>query len=211
MHFEFLTEDSSSASLLSVIVPKIIGDDHTWRIHPYKGIGRIPKNLEKQTDPSKRILLSQLPRLLKGYDKTPGIDAVIVLVDTDDRNCVEFLGDLLNIAQNSAPDLKVLFRLAIEETEAWYFGDQAAILNSYPKARKDILNSYVQDSVCGTWEKLADAVSQGGSSAIKKTGWPAPGQIKHEWSVKIGERMSLTENTSPSFNKFRSGLLRLIE
>ena len=43
MHFEFLTEDQSSARAMEILVPKLLGTEHTFRMHPYKGIGRIPK------------------------------------------------------------------------------------------------------------------------------------------------------------------------
>ncbi len=83
MHLEFIVEDSSAAKLLQILLPKILpGDTHTWRVHPYKGIGRIPLGLTQGGDPAKRILLDQLPRLLRGYKKTPGIDAVVVVLDT---------------------------------------------------------------------------------------------------------------------------------
>ena len=67
MHFEILVEDQSGKKALNILVPKIIGNEHTFSIHPYKGIGRIPQNLGKNADASKRILLDQLPRLLRGY------------------------------------------------------------------------------------------------------------------------------------------------
>lgn len=67
MHFEILIEDQSGKKALDILVPKIIGDDHTFNVHPYKGIGRIPKNLGAKGDANKRILLDQLPRLLRGY------------------------------------------------------------------------------------------------------------------------------------------------
>ena len=103
-----------------------------------------------------------------------------------------------------------MFRLAIEEMEAWYFGDETALLKAYPKAKKDIINRYEQDSVCATWEVLADAVYPGGSAAVKKAGWPLPGQIKHEWAEKIGPLLSPDRNVSPSFGKLRDGLRQLI-
>jgi len=37
--------------------------------------------MKASTDPAKRVLLDQLPRQLRGYGKTPGIDAVIVVLD----------------------------------------------------------------------------------------------------------------------------------
>ena len=61
MHFEILVEDQSGKKALDILVPKMIGNEHTFNVHPYKGIGRIPKNLGKKADASKRILLDQLP------------------------------------------------------------------------------------------------------------------------------------------------------
>lgn len=213
MHIEILVEDSSGVKLLEFLVPQLLGQHgtpHTWRIHGYRGIGRLPKGLNPAGDPAKRILLDQLPRLLRGYGKTPGIDAVVVVLDTDTRNCAAFLRELVSIAAACHSPVNTLFRLAIEELEAWYLGDRAALLSAYPKAKVDILNRYTQDSVCNTWEFLADAVHSGGSLAIKRAGWPLPGQIKHEWAEKIGPRMNPAQNLSPSFRKFQDGLLKLV-
>lgn len=213
MHIEILVEDSSGEKLLEVILPKLLGEQgspHSWRVHAYKGIGRIPKNLNAGADPVKRILLDQLPRLLQGYGRTPGIDAVVVVLDTDKRNCVDFLSELKALAVGCNPAPQTLFRLAIEEVEAWYLGDRQALESAYPRAKADVLNRYTQDSACDTWELLADAVYPGGSAAIKKAGWPLPGQIKHEWAEKIGPLLEPDSNVSPSFGKLRDGLRRLI-
>jgi len=212
MHIEILVEDSSGQTLLETLVPKILGaqgDPHTWRIHFYKGIGRIPKNLNAGGDPAKRILLDQLPKLLRGYGRTPGIDAVVVVLDSDRRDCVDFLAELKALAAGCNPAPNTLFRIAVEEMEAWYFGDRQALLTAYPRAKADVLNRYQQDSVCETWERLADAIYPGGSAAIKKAGWPLPGQVKHEWAEKIGPLLEPDQNTSPSFGKLRDGLRRL--
>lgn len=211
MHIEILTEDSSGAALLGIIVPMVLGqqgENHTWRIHSYRGVGRLPKGLTAAGDPSKRVLLDQLPRLLGGYAKTPGIDAVIVVVDTDVRDCREMLAEL-RAAAVAAGRADTIFRLAVEEVEAWYLGDRAALLEAYPRARKDVLDRYNQDTACGTWELLADAVHPGGASAVKAAGWPLPGQLKHEWAQRIGSVMTLTGNASPSFNKLVEALSRL--
>jgi hypothetical protein len=213
MHIEILVEDSSGKTLLDYLLPEVLGtygDPHTWRLHPYKGIGRIPQGLATTADPEKRMLLDQLPRLLSGYQKTPGIDAVVVVLDNDDRNCTAFLEELKEVAEQCHMTDRTLFRLAIEEMEAWYFGDRDALLEAYPRAQKQVLDAYVQDSICGTWEKLADAVYPGGSAAIKKAGWPVPGQMKHQWADRIGPWMDVEKNVSPSFHKLRDGLRRLI-
>ena len=213
MHIEVLVEDSSGEKLLEQLLPQILGGQgapHTWRLKAYKGIGRIPQGLTAKADPAKRILLDQLPRLLQGYGKTPGIDSVVVVLDTDRRNCKEFLKELKSLVKRCNPAPHTVFRLAIEETEAWYLGDRAALLKAFPRAKREVLDRYVQDSVCGTWELLADAVYAGGVAAIKKVGWPLPGQLKHEWAEKIGPFMDLHHNVSPSFGKFRDGLSKLI-
>jgi hypothetical protein len=213
MHFEFLIEDSSGAKLLESLLPQWLGpisEPHSWKIHPYRGVGRIPQGLAKSPDPSKRMLLDQLPRLLRGYGKCAGIDAIIVILDSDRRDCREFLGELQAIVGACHPAPNTLFRLAIEEMEAWYLGDREALLQAYPRAKKDVLRQYVQDSVCDTWELLADAIYPGGRTAIKKAGWPLPGQVKAEWAIKIGPHLDPDRNISPSFCKLRDGLKRLI-
>lgn len=82
MHFEVLVEDSSSAKLLEILLSRLLGvngESHTWQLHQYKGCGHIPKELTKNTDPAKRVLLNRLPRLLRGYGNTPGIDVVVII------------------------------------------------------------------------------------------------------------------------------------
>lgn len=211
MHFEILVEDNSGKTLLEHLVPRILGDlgqPHTWRLHPYKGIGKIPRGLKEKSDPKKRILLDQLPRLLAGYGQTSGIDAVIVLVDSDRRECTTFLAELKALLAEISSAPNTLFRLAIEEIEAWYFGDHQALLAAYPRAKKQALSSYKQDSVIGTWERLAEAIYPGGFRAIQSNG-VNPGAVKHEWAERIGPHMDINKNNSPSFNKFKDGLLRL--
>ena len=38
MHFEILVEDWSSKKALDILAPKILGSEHTFKVHPYKGI-----------------------------------------------------------------------------------------------------------------------------------------------------------------------------
>lgn len=212
MHIEFLAEDSSTQRLLEILIPRVLsscGSTHSYRVHSYKGVGRIPANLEPTTDARKRILLDRLPRILKGYAKTPGIDAVVVVLDSDRNDCREYLGELHALAvQAGFPN--TMFRLAIEETEAWYLGDREAIQAAYPNARLSAAGGYAQDSVCGTWELLADMIHPGGRTAVQESGWPLPGTLKHEWADRIGPRLALEGNSSPSFNKLIEGLQRIL-
>ena len=95
------------------------------------------------------------------------------------------------------------FCIAIEEGEAWLLGDIFAIKAAYPKAQDNVLNGYENDSICGTWELLADAVFNNGSDALKKQGWQAVGRAKSAWAENIAPHMDVDANASPSFRYFR--------
>lgn len=213
MHLEILVEDASGELLLGALLPKILGENgtsHTWRTHSYKGIGRLPRDLKGKIDPSRRILLDRLPKVLAGYGKSLGPDSsVVVVIDLDDRDCVGFKQELLQILRRCHPRPRALFRFAIEEMEAWLLGDRRAVLKEFPRAKVHVLDSYVQDSVCGTWETLADAVFPGGSNVLKAEGWPRTGQEKCKWAFQIGQHLRVESNLSPSLHVFRKGVLKM--
>lgn len=50
MHFEILAEDQSGKKALDILIPKLIGNQHQFKVRPYKGIGHIPKNLINPTN-----------------------------------------------------------------------------------------------------------------------------------------------------------------
>jgi hypothetical protein len=214
MHFEILVEDASGRIALAAILPKILGvqgEPHTYRCHAYKGIGIVPKNLRPGTDASKRILLDQLPRILKGYGRSlvPESASVVVVVDQDRRDCKKLKAKMLEVLQTCHPQPETLFRIAVEEMEAWLLGDRIAIKTAYPRARSRILEGYVQDSVCNTWETLADAIHSGGAAALKRQGYPLIGQAKCVWAERIAPLMEPNRNASKSFQVFIDGLRRL--
>jgi len=215
MHFEILVEDASGKIVLESILQKLLspnGQDHTYRIFSYKGIGRIPKDLRGKIDPQKRILLDRLPKLLRGYGKSlqefPA--AVVVVVDLDDKDCLAFKQEMLDILNVCNPQPTTLFRIAIEECEAWLLGDRSAVKAAYPRANERILNAYEQDSICGTWEKLVDAVYPGGSQALKQSGWPRTGEAKCELAKRIAPHLDIERNQSRSFQVFRDGIRDLM-
>lgn len=215
MHFEILVEDQSGKRALEILIPEIIGDEHTFKIHPYKGIARIPKNMKDPKDASKRILLENLPKLLKGYGKTfAGYStdypaAVILVCDLDDKCLKAFRQDLFGILNACNPKPKTRFCIAIEEGEAWLLGDLDAVRAAYPKAKDAILRSYGNDSICGTWETLADAVYPGGAKALSKRGWQAVGAEKSKWAKDIAPNMDVANSDSPSFCYFRDKVQEL--
>ncbi len=212
MHIEILVEDTSGKKALDILVPKIIGNGHTFKVIAYRGVGRIPRNLRSVADARKRILLDRLPRLLAGYGRTfaqypPSYRATVVVVcDLDDKCLKEFRQELLAVLNGCSPKPETRFCIAVEEGEAWLLGDIVAIKTAYPGARDDVLDRYENDSICGTWELLADAVYTGGSGELKKKGFQAVGKEKSAWSEKVAPLMDVEANGSPSFQYFRSKL-----
>lgn len=213
MHFEVLVEDKSGSIALDQVLRKILGTDpslHSWRMHAYRGIGRLPRNLHDVADKQRRHLLNQLPNLLRGYGNSlQEGSAVIVIVDVDRRDCVAFKQELLSVPNACNPRPTTLFRIAIEESEAWLLGDRQAVKAAYPNARDSVLNRYVQDSICDTWELLADAIHPGGSARLKQEGYPVTGEAKCEWACNIAPHMDVDQNKSKSFQVFRDGVKRL--
>lgn len=212
MHYDFLVEDKSGAKMLETLVGKILpSEGNTWEIKSYKGCGTIPKGLKSASEAKARILLDQLPRLLEGYGKrnsAANLDAVIVVVcDLDRRDESVFLGELENIRKQCKSNPNARFCLAIEEGEAWLLGDIPAVQRAYPKARKNILKGYKNDSICGTWELLADAVCEGGAAKLKSRGYQAIGLEKFIWAERITPFMDAAKNRSPSFNNFVQTIL----
>ena len=212
MHFEILVEDQSGKKALDILVPKIVGKCHTFKVHRYKGIGHIPRNMKDTDDARKRILLENLPKLLKGHGRTfngypDNYSAAVILVCDLDNKCLKaFRQELFGILNQCDPKPQTMFCIAIEEGEAWLLGDLDAVRIAYPRAKNNVLNEYVNDAICGTWEKLADAVYPGGSSALSSKGWQTIGAEKSRWAESISAFMDVMKNASPSFCYFRDKL-----
>lgn len=212
MHFEILVEDQSGKRMLDILLPKIIGDQHTFKVIAYRGIGRIPRNLASSTNVRNRLLLDQLPKLLRGYGNTfANYPAVVILVcDLDDKCLKAFREKLFTVLNACNPKPETRFCIAIEEGEAWLLGDSPAIKVAYPNSKDDVLNRYENDSICGTWELLADAVSQDGADRLRNEGWRSVGREKSAWTERIAPHMNVEVNNSPSFCYFRTKIRELI-
>lgn len=211
MHFEVLVEDQSGKIMLNILMPKIIGQQDTFRVIAYKGLGKIPPDFCAGTDASKRILLNQLPKLINGYGRSlsPSIGTVVVVCDLDSRNQEGFLAELKAVYDQCSYKPRTLFCLAIEEGEAWLLGDISAIKRAFPNAKDSVLRSYQNDSICGTWELLADAIYRGGAEKLKKEGFQGIGREKCLWALKISPEMNIQQNQSPSFRSFVNDLQKL--
>jgi hypothetical protein len=124
---------------------------------------------------------------------------------------VAFKKELVSLLDYCSYKPRTLFRIAIEELEAWYLGDEVALKLAYPFIKLDILNNYVQDSQIGTWEKLAEIVYPGGLKTLHAKGKRSNRVLeeKANWTKKICPHMNVEHNQSPSFCCFRDGLIRM--
>ncbi len=212
MHFEILVEGQVELTTLSILMEQILGEynnPHTWKIHKHRGIGKLPDNPTMPPNKKDNSLLHNLPSKLRAYGKEGRDNLVVVtLVDLDNRNCIHFKQELIRLLQYCSPKPNALFRIAIEEIEAWFLGDLPALKSAYPNAKQAILDKYTQDAQCCTWEALAEAIYPGGLKALEQYGKRSIKILsqKVEWAKKIAPKMNVENNLSPSFCCFRDGL-----
>lgn len=209
MHFQYLIEDQSSAILIDLVMKKIIEDplSVTYSCKAFKGIGGFTKkNTVKETKTGK--LLNDLATYMRGFNKSlQGMKAaLIVVLDNDDRDTVAFEKELRKVALKNNIMMDYVFCIAIEEVEAWLLGDENALQSAYPSAKINTLHTYIQDSICGTWEVLAEVVYPGGLAKLKKDcpTYIERGKCKCEWANSICQYMVISDNKSPSFVSFVS-------
>ncbi len=216
MHFEILVEGQTELTALSILMHQILGafsEPHTWRLHKHRGIGRIPDDPAAKPNKHDQSLLHNLPSRLRAYGDEGRDDVVVVvLVDLDDRHdCNAFKREMMALLSYCQQQPKTLFRIAIEELEAWFFGDQQALKHAYPETRQQVLDEYIQDSQCGTWEVLADAIYPGGMTALGLHGKRSVRILEQKriWAKEICQHLDVQRNQSPSFQAFRDGLRRM--
>jgi hypothetical protein len=125
---------------------------------------------------------------------------VLVLVDADNDSCVELRRQLVDVLSAIEQPPRVLFRIAIEELEAFYLGDLNALRRVYPEHDGELARQYVPDSICGTAERFGRVIGDDGMNKV-------------DWAKALGPRLttSAARSRSPSFRKLVSGLSRLVQ
>lgn len=205
MHVEFLLEEPSAEVLLQTLVPRILGPNTTFALHPFQG---------------KDDLMQKLPNRLRAYKNwlphAYGDDwAIVVLRDEDRQDCsiikermeviAEQAGFVTRTAmrQGAPAPYRVVNRIAVEELEAWYFGDIPALRSVYPEIPPSLaMKEGFRDP---------DAIGGGTAEALERllasrfpTGLP-----KSEVARTIAPRLDLERNRSRSFCCFRDALREL--
>jgi hypothetical protein len=188
-HFEVLVEEPSMEALLQVLLPGILGTVE-FRVHAFQ---------------CKAELLKHLPNRLRGYKPwLPEYWRILVIVDRDDTDCTALKENLEKMARDvhlptrsSRKDANytIINRLAIEELEAWYFGDWEAVRRAYPRVPATIPKKKPYrdpDAIAGgTWEAF--------ERILKNAGYFTTGLRKVEAARTIARYMEPVRNTSHSF------------
>ena len=215
MLIEILSEDKSGAIVVERLSERIAeseGINAQVNVHPHRGCGSLPKDMTAKPPKFANSLLDLLPSELRAYNKTyAGKDIILIIaLDSDDKDPQALRQEIYSVASKFAPDIRSVVGISTEEIEAWVLGDKSAIIEAYPDSNKDVLDSYVQDSVCGTWEILCRAVSENAEELID-IGYPAIGHYKALWTENISRYMIPQRNVSPSFNTFKMALITALK
>lgn len=202
MRLHVLVEGPSEAALLKGWLPRFL-PQHSFKVIQHRGKGRLPADPVQKPDPRRQGLLDQLPAKLRAYGRTlkSETDRVLVLVDLDHQDCMDLKRRLVEVANSCEPRPVVMFRIAIEETEAFYLGDLLAVRAAYPQAKLHKMKDYVQDGIYGTWELFGQVI---GAQVEDKVGWAG------RMATHLGTRWTgKGRNASPSFRHLCRALLTL--
>ena len=215
MLIEILSEDKSGAVVVERLAERISaneGMDVEVNVHPHRGCGSLPKDMTAKPPKFANSLLDLLPSELRAYNKIyAGKDIILIIaMDSDDKDPQVLRQEIYSVASKFAPDIRSVVGISTEEIEAWVLGDKNAIIEAYPDSNKEVLDSYVQDSVCGTWEILCRAISENAEELID-IGYPAIGHYKALWTENISKYMLPQRNVSPSFNTFKMAFITALK
>jgi len=191
-HLEIIVEEHSMEAFLQAFLPSLLREDQTFKIVHFQG---------------KKDLLNKLEARLKGYAKwLPSDWRIIVIVDRDDEDCLKPKRQLEDAArhaglatrrQSGGKKWQIANRIAIEELEAWYFGDWDAVKRAYPRIKENISSKKGfrdPDAIRNTWESF--------EKILKKHGYFKGGLAKIEAARTIGANICPERNISHSFGIF---------
>jgi len=199
IHLEFLLEGESDEIVLGALLPKIPAEI-TYAFHVFQ---------------SKQNLLKKLPERLRGYHSwLPPDWKIVILRDTDLEDCKklkEHIRDIVaqedfSIFSNTNVTKKgiVIIRLAMQEMEAWFFGDAEALRQAYPRLPEtlDKKKKYRHpDAIPTPWQEL--------ERILQKAGYHPGG--KNEVARKIAPFLEPSRNRSRSFQLFWQTLMNVCQ
>ncbi len=180
-------------AFLRALLPRLLPQDRTFEVHPFQG---------------KDDLLGKLEQRLRGYASwLPPDWRIVVVVDRDDEDCRALKRQLEAIARRAglrtragpgkAP-WQLVNRIAIEELEAWYFGDWAAVHSAFPRVSTNVPRRQSfrdPDAIAGgTWESF--------ERVMQAYGYFKGGLTKIGAARVIGAHIDPARSSSRSFLAF---------
>lgn len=197
-HIEFLVEDVSTEAFLRELLPRLLPSGRTFAIYPFG---------------SKSAFRKRLRGRLRGYALwLPRDWRIVVVVDRDTDNCHALKQEMEDAAiaaglrtrtGTGRSDWQVVNRIAIEELEAWYFGDWRAVREAYPRVPPTVQKRAGfrdPDAIRGgTWEAF--------ERILKRSGYFKTGLRKTEAAREVAARMCWRRTGSRSFRVFVDAVL----
>lgn len=197
-HLELLVEERSMEEFLAVLLPRLLPKDCTFRTHSFQG---------------KLDLLANLESRLRAYARSlPEIYRIFVVIDRDRDDCRDLKQQLEDMAsaaglmtrsRASGRHWQVVNRIAIEELEAWYFGDWDAVRSAYPRVSPNVpaqARYRNPDAISrGTWEAF--------ERLLKRGGYFRSGLRKIEAARAVATHFDPARNRSRSFAHFRDAVI----
>ena len=188
-------------AFLRALLPRLLGDRATFEVYPHQG---------------KDDLLGKLGDRLRGYARwLPNDWRIVIVLDRDGDDCaclkeqMDRIADAAGLTTRTAartPCWRVVNRVAIEELEAWYFGDWEAVRATYPGVHPSIPQQAAfrnADAVMGgTWEAF--------ERVLQRAGHFKGGLRKIEAARMLGKVMDPARNRSRSFSAFRNAVIEAV-
>lgn len=197
-HLAFLVEEPSMEAFLQVLLPRLLPPDQTFEIHAFRNKAGLRRNLSAR---------------LRAYARwLPPDWRIVVVLDRDSDDCHALKSELEAAAvatglrtrsQPGRTDWQVVNRIAIEELEAWYFGDWDAVCEAYPRLPVSVpqrAGFRDPDAIRGgTWEAF--------ERILKRHGYFTTGLRKSEAARAIAARICRRRSRSRSFTVFVDAIL----
>ena len=201
MHVELFVEDASTKEALEVLINRLARGlgSFSFAITAFHGKGQ---------------MLAEIEQRLLPIARSRWADAVILIIDQDDDDCLDLKRRLAAAALNAGlsaagpheHSINVTIRIAMSELESWFLGDPAAIGRAYPRLRRhDLRITGDVDALPQAWERL--------QRPLLRRGYYEQRMPKTIVARRIAEHMTTTpgKNRSRSFNVLLNTLHALVD
>lgn len=181
----FLVEEPSITIVLNEILPKIMPAETSFMCITHQG---------------KQDLIKSIPIKLKAFEKFSPATKFIIIHDQDSHDCKKLKSELVNICQKAGKP-NAMIRIICHELESWFLGDLAAVEKAYRLAPNTLSKQQTNrkfrnpDQLNSAKQELRNLVKE-----------YYPGTH----SKQIAPYLSLTTNTSQSFQIFIKGIHQLL-